>query len=132
MPPMTPATRLFISYLEELPLDDWVRAAGRRPIVYDIAEAEESLYHALQNVGERDAVFAVQDAVLNVLQRFESPTGRRLSRIRNARGHLRPATEHAALAVLLRSHLTPETYRALYEPFEPFIPSAVIFGLPRS
>ena len=121
------AVAIFLEYLTDLPLRAWVEAARRRAHTEHMAEAEEALY-AVARQSATDA-FAVKQATLDTLQRFESVEGRRLTRPRHATEHLRLATEHAALAVLLRGQLEPSYFMTLYAPFEPVIPSALLFGI---
>jgi len=121
------AVAIFLQYLTDIPLRAWVEAARRRALTPHMDAAE----HALHVVARQSAsdVFAVKQAALDALQRFESVEGRRLTRARYATDHLRLATEHAALAVLLRGQLAPSDFATLYEPFEPVIPNALLFGI---
>ena len=121
--------QLFIHYLNELPLREWIEAARRRPYVPHIADAEASLASIVRDYHDRQAVFAAKGAVLEALQRFESAEGRQLTRSLLVTKHLRQTTENALLAVLLRKHLTPDQFASLYVPFESLIPSALLVGL---
>lgn len=123
------AASLFITYLKELPLAAWVEAARWRALVPRMAEAEKALQLVVQHIDARE-VFPTREAVLDALQRFECDEGRRVTRGRLSTQHLRPATERAALAVLVRHHLSADDFATLYAPFEPAIPSALLFGLP--
>jgi len=120
---------LFVAYLYDLPLADWVDAT-RNP-TYDSASegATFALEVALRRFADPHAVFETRDAVLSALQRFDTIEGRRLTRSRIIRGRLRPATEQAALAVLAHGHLDRGDFAALYAPFESHIPSVFLFGL---
>ena len=121
------AVAIFLEYLTEIPLRAWVEAARRRALTEHMDEAEQALHVAAQQSAAE--VFAVKQATLDALQRFESVEGRRLTRPRAATAHLRLATEHAALAVLLRGQLEPMHFATLYAPFEPVIPNALLFGI---
>jgi len=127
--PATRATNLFLVYLRELPLDGWVQAVKQRPRVPNMSKAEGALRLVVRQLDHRGDIFATKDAVLDALQRFECADGRRLTRVRSANEHLRPATENAALAILLRQRLSAEDFSTLYAPFETLIPSAILFGL---
>jgi len=122
------AVRVFIAYLKELSLKTWVEASRRRSFVRT-NDADMALQVAVRQLDPRD-VFAAREAVLDALQRFESPEGRWLTRSRYATEHLRSATEHAALAVLARRRLSPGEFDNLYAPFESAIPVTLLFGLP--
>jgi hypothetical protein len=121
---------IFVSYLSEIPLKAWVEAARRRLLTRRMAEAELALHTLERQSDDSSRLFAVKDAVLNALQRFECAEGRYLTRQRSVTDHLRLATEHAALAILLRNRLQAEDFATLYAPFEPAIPSTLLFGLP--
>jgi hypothetical protein len=121
------AVAIFLEYLTDIPLRAWVEAARRRALTQRMHKAEEAL-HVVARQSATEA-FAVKQAALDALQRFESVEGRRLTRARYATDHLRLATEHAALAVLLRDQLEPSDFVTLYAPFEPVIPSALLFGI---
>ena len=121
------AVAIFLEYLTDIPLRAWVEAARRRALTEHMNEAEVAL-HVVARQSATEA-FAVKQATLDVLQRFESVEGRRLTRPRYATDHLRLATEHAALAVLLRGRLEPRDFVTLYAPFEPVIPNALLFGI---
>jgi hypothetical protein len=123
------AVSIFITYLKEVPLETWIDAARRRRTIRGMAEAEAQLQIIVRHRDDQRDVFVAKAAVLDVLQRFECAEGRRLTRSRYATDHLRPATEHAALAVLLRQRLSPAQFATLYEPFESVIPVALLFGL---
>lgn len=123
------AANLFIVYLKELPLQTWVEAARWRALVPKMADAERTLLAVIRQFDNPRSVFATREAVLDALQRFTSPEGRHLTRASFATDHLQPATEHAALAVLVRRHLSADDFGTLYAPFEPVIPSALLFGL---
>jgi hypothetical protein len=115
---------LFVAYLYDLPLLDWAQATRHAPD----KSASSALSEALRGTDPR-AIFETRDAVLSALQRFDSPDGRHVTRWREARRNLRPATETAALAVLTRRHLDAAAFAMLYAPFEPMIPAALLFGL---
>jgi len=121
------AVAIFLQYLTDIPLRAWVEAARRRALTPHMDAAEGTL-HVVARLSATE-VFAVKQAVLDALQRFESVEGRRLTRARYATDHLRLATEHAALAVLLRNRLEPSDFVTLYAPFEPVIPNALLFGI---
>jgi len=125
------AVQLFIHYLNELPLGEWTRAASKRPWVPRIAEAEAALILAVRDYPDHQAVFDAKAAVLDALQRFECPDGRRITRSRQATEHLRETTEHAALAVLVRRYLATDQFKTLYAPFESAIPTTLLLGLGR-
>ncbi|HTE45940.1 MAG TPA: hypothetical protein VK636_11890 [Gemmatimonadaceae bacterium] len=122
------AVDLFLGYLMELPLVAWIEAARGRRHVPGMIDAEAAL-RAVERLDRGAQIFAVKEAVLLALQRFETGDGPRLTRTRFATEHLRPATEHAALAVLVRQSLTREQFATLYAPFEPVIPVALLFGI---
>ena len=121
--------QLFIHYLNELPLASWIDAARRRPFVPGIAPAEAALTTIVRAFPDREVVFGVKQSVLEALQRFECPEGRRLTRSRFVVDHLRRTTENAVLAVLLKQFLSPDQFAALYVPFESVIPLALLIGL---
>ena len=100
-------TNLFMAYLRELPLRDWVGAVKPAESGSDFSNATAALDAALRDCHERGAVFGVRDAVFDCLHRFETAEGRRLTRVRHVTDHLLPATERAALSVLVRPELTP-------------------------
>jgi hypothetical protein len=125
------AMSLFIAYLKELPLSSWIEAARWRALVPRMADAERTLQAVIRQTSHQRRVFATKEAVLDALQRFESAEGRRLTRASYATEHLRASTERAALAVLVRRRLADDEFGTLYAPFEPVIPSALLFGLPR-
>jgi hypothetical protein len=122
------ALRIFIAYLNELPLETWIEAARRRAVVPSIGTAETALHAAVRQLDHRD-VFAAKEDVLGALQRFECAEGRHLTRSRYATEHLRLATEHAALAVLARQRLSVDEFETVYAPFETAIPATLLFGL---
>ncbi len=122
------AVRVFIAYLKELSLASWIEAARLRRFVRSV-DAETALRVAVRQLDPRD-VFATREAVLDALQRFESPEGRWLTRSRYATEHLRLATEESALAVLARQRLSAGEFENLYAPFESAIPAALFLGLP--
>lgn len=122
---------LFISYLQELPLGTWVNATRRHKPDDHEASAEAALTAALHEVRDPDAVFAAREAVLSALERFDTAEGRSLTRGRPSTRNLRPETERAALAVLVRPQLTPDHFRRLYSAFEPLIPATLLFGIDR-
>lgn len=124
------AVGVFVAYLAELPLASWVEAARRRPLIPKMTDAERSLQFIVRQLDHHRDEFATRDAVLAALQRFECAEGRHLTRTRLATEHLRPATEHAALAVLVRPRLSADEFATLYAPFEPVIPIALLIGLP--
>jgi len=125
------AASLFIVYLKELPLQSWVEAARWRALVPRMADAERTLQTVIRQIAHQHYVFATKEAVLDALHRFETAEGRRLTRTSYATEHLRAATDRAALAVLVRRRLADDDFGTLYAPFEPVIPSALLFGLPR-
>lgn len=120
---------VFIAHLEELRLAAWLAATRQRQHVRDRAKTEAALEAIVRDLPDQAPVLATRNAVLYALQRFSSQEGRYITRLRRASEHLRPATEHAALAVLAREHLSPEQFTALYEPFESLIPAVLLFGL---
>ena len=123
---------LFVAYLYDLPLADWVDAT-RNHMPHPASEAAAStLASALRRFTDPRAVFETRNAVLSALQRFDTTEGRRLSRSRITRGRLRPITEQAALAVLAHRHLDGDDFSALYAPFESRVPSVFLFGLHES
>jgi hypothetical protein len=130
LPAREPAA-VFIAHLEELPLAAWLAATRQRQHVRDRAKTESALDAIIRGLPDQALVLTTRNAVLYALQRFASPEGRYITRVRRASEHLRPATEQAALAVLARDHLSPEQFTALYEPFELLIPAVLLFGLPR-
>jgi hypothetical protein len=130
LPARNPAA-VFIAHLEELPLAAWLAATRQRQHIRNRAKTEAALETIVHGLPDQRAVLATRNAVLYALQRFSSAEGRYITRLRRASEHLRPATEQAALAVLTREHLSPEQFSDLYEPFEPIIPSVLLFGLPR-
>jgi hypothetical protein len=121
---------IFLAYLREVPLRDWLVATFHASNPPELAPARAALEIAVRQAPDHRAVFAIQDATLNALQRFDGAEGRRLSRIRHSTDNLRPATEQAALAVLLRKELSAEQFSLLYAPFESLVPSVLLFGLP--
>jgi hypothetical protein len=123
---------LFVAYLYDLPLSDWVQATQNRHWDSSLDQAMSALSSALRRFTDPRAIFETRDAVLSALQRFDTAEGRRLTRSRIARGYLRPATEQAALAVLARRHLDTSDFATLYAPFESRIPSVLLFGLPNT
>jgi hypothetical protein len=123
------AARIFVAYLWELSLREWVQAAQRRGVTEGMNIAETALRIALRQLSDqRDAADATA-AVFDALQRFNSDEGRRLTRSRYVTRHLRPATENAVLAVVVRPHLSAKDFATLYAPFQSAIPSALLFGL---
>ncbi len=92
-------------------------------------DAERSLRRVVRDMDHHWSVFETKNGVLEVLQRFECREGRRISAARSVADHLRPATEAAALAVLVHSRLEPATFTTLYQPFSVDIPSTLLFGL---
>ncbi|HEY9228074.1 MAG TPA: hypothetical protein VIP11_15565 [Gemmatimonadaceae bacterium] len=123
------AVDLFVAYLYDLPLADWVEVARHHNEDRRTPHATPALSEALRRFVDPRAIFETRDAVLSALQRFDTPEGRRATRWRSATRHLRPATENAALAVLARRHLDADTFASIYAPFEPVISSALLFGL---
>jgi hypothetical protein len=121
---------LFVAYLYDLPLPDWVQATRTSLRGAASEHAASSLASALQRFMDPRAIFETRAAVLSALQRFDTADGRRLTRSRDARRTLRPATEQAALAVLARRHLDAGDFDTLYAPFESRIPAVFLFGLP--
>jgi hypothetical protein len=121
---------VFLAHVEELPLAAWLAATRRRQHVPDRKEAEAALDLIVRAFPDQTRPLATRRAVLDALQRFESAEGRHLTRLRRASEHLRPATEQAALAVLVRPKLSVEQFEALYDPFEALIPAVLLFGLP--
>ena len=123
------AMRLFVAYLGEMPLAEWIAAtihARRSP---RLAAAHASLDALVRRATDHQDVFATMSAVLDALHRFECPEGRHLTRMRHSTDNLRPDTERAALAVLLHDHLATDHFALLYEPFEPRIPAVLLFGV---
>jgi hypothetical protein len=124
------AVQLFLANLGEVSLREWVVATANVPHGPDFTAARRALETALRRVRDPNVVFETTNAVFDALHRFESAEGRRITRIRHATENLRPATERAALAVLMRKELSDEQFAAMYEPFEPLIPAVLLFGLP--
>jgi len=120
---------LFVAYLYDLPLADWVDAIRSHTRQPKSDEVSSALASALHRFADPRAIFETRDAVLSALQRFDTTEGRRLTRSRITRSRLRPATEQAALAVLAHRHLDSGDFAALYAPFEDRIPSVFLFGL---
>jgi hypothetical protein len=124
------AVQLFLANLGEVSLREWVVATVSVPHGPDFTAARRALETALRRVRDPNVVFETTNAVFDALHRFESAEGRRITRLRRATENLRPATERAALAVLMRGELSAEQFSLLYEPFEPLIPAVLLFGLP--
>ena len=122
---------LFIAYLQELPLGSWVKATRQRARTPAEARAEAALQAAVSQLRDPEAVFAARESVLSVLERFDSLEGRLLTKGRTATRTLRPETERAALAVLVRHELSSEQFALLYSAFEPLVPAALLFGIGR-
>ena len=95
----------------------------------ELAAAQSALDTVVRRSPDHRVVLATQAEVFESLHRFESAEGRQLTRLRHSTDNLRPATERAALAVLLRNDLTTEQFERLYAPFERIIPSVLLFGL---
>src|ERR1700743_3596089 len=70
------AAGLFIRYLMELPLLDWIEAARRRGVDARRRDAETTLRVRLRQLDHHGDVFATKDGVLAALQRFECNEGR--------------------------------------------------------
>lgn len=133
MPGNRPSERrpvhIFLAHLAEIPLGDWIAVTMHAPRGAELAAAQSALNAAVRRSPDHTVVFATQTVVFESLHRFESPDGRQLTRLRHSTDNLRAATERAALAVLLRSDLTTAQFGRLYAPFEPIIPSVLLFGL---
>lgn len=121
---------VFLAYLDELPLAPWLAATRKRQHIPNRKEAEVALESIVRSLPDQGRVLATRHGVLEALQRFESVEGRYLTRLRRASEHLRPATEQAALAVLVRPDLSAGQFAVLYEPFEMLVPAVILFGLP--
>jgi hypothetical protein len=120
---------VFLSYLDELPLRVWLHAARRGMHDDGMQRAEAALAELIAHNLDGETARMVRLAIANSLARFEGPEGRRAIRALLAGRFLRPATERAAFAVLLRQHLTADQFHTLYGSFADAVPAAFLFGL---
>jgi len=122
---------LFLEYLQDVPLAAWMNVTRQRTHDAKYNGAVTALRNAIRELGESEPVFATREAVLAQLQRFDGVEGEAAGLSRRWTRNLRPETEHAALAVLLRDRLSADDFAELYGAFEPLIPAALLFGMAR-
>ncbi|HEV7992131.1 MAG TPA: hypothetical protein VGP25_09915 [Gemmatimonadaceae bacterium] len=116
--PMDEVDRFF-ARLMELSLAEWFASATAPTSLGD--SMVRALMEAVSMPETLFAAWLVRDRVSTAWHRFESPAGRRLCP--RSRAHdVRAATERAAQALLVRSRLANDDFRALYGDFARSLP----------
>ncbi|HEY7237100.1 MAG TPA: hypothetical protein VH539_23285 [Gemmatimonadaceae bacterium] len=69
------AVGIFLECLTDIPLRAWVEAARRRVLTPRMDEAESALHLVARQSDDASQIFAVKQAALDTLQRFESAVG---------------------------------------------------------